>query len=317
MASPVLRRTRFVCVSDTHNTTPKLPAGDVLIHAGDLTNQGSYSELSRAVQWLEKAPFEAKIVIAGNHDITLDKDFFAEHGAHFHNQKPQSHEDCLSLLADSPTITYLDHSSTTIRLRTGARTTFTIFGSPYSPKHGLWAFGYDTQISPTTNNDLLRLWDDIPLDTDIVVTHTPPRTHCDMAPERVSTGCEALRRALWRIRPRLAICGHVHSSRGARRVSWDLTANQTPYHESGVNDWQDPSPEGSRKLSLIDLSSRTTNPLRNEGSHCGADAQRCQMGRQETCIVNAAIMKTSYPHKGGKKMNKPIVVDVDLPIWEA
>ena len=41
-----LRRTRFVCVSDTHNSTPKLPTGDVLIHAGDLTNQGSYQEVS-------------------------------------------------------------------------------------------------------------------------------------------------------------------------------------------------------------------------------------------------------------------------------
>lgn len=75
------RRTRVVCISDTHNSTPKLPDGDVLIHAGDLTNQGSYSEvhlsafligpttyafqLSRAVKWLENTKFEAKIVIAG------------------------------------------------------------------------------------------------------------------------------------------------------------------------------------------------------------------------------------------------------------
>lgn len=42
------RRTRFVCVSDTHNTTVKLPKGDVLIHAGDLTNQGSFSEVRAA-----------------------------------------------------------------------------------------------------------------------------------------------------------------------------------------------------------------------------------------------------------------------------
>lgn len=46
MEAPRLRRTRLVCISDTHNCTPKLPKGDVLIHAGDLTNQGSYSEVS-------------------------------------------------------------------------------------------------------------------------------------------------------------------------------------------------------------------------------------------------------------------------------
>jgi predicted phosphodiesterase len=70
MASvPTLRRTRFVLVSDTHNAGPggpfKLPKGDVLIHAGDLTNQGSFKELQRAVQWIEEAEFESKIVIAG------------------------------------------------------------------------------------------------------------------------------------------------------------------------------------------------------------------------------------------------------------
>lgn len=70
MAS-ILRQTRFVCVSDTHNASPlngafKLPRGDVLIHAGDLTNQGSLSELRRTVDWIEKADFEVKIVVAGN-----------------------------------------------------------------------------------------------------------------------------------------------------------------------------------------------------------------------------------------------------------
>lgn len=68
--SPIqLRKTRFVCVSDTHNASPtgafKLPKGDVLIHAGDLTNQGSQTELRKAIDWIEKADFEVKIVIAG------------------------------------------------------------------------------------------------------------------------------------------------------------------------------------------------------------------------------------------------------------
>jgi 3',5'-cyclic AMP phosphodiesterase CpdA len=64
-AYPTFRKTRIVCVSDTHNQTPSLPKGDVLIHAGDLTNQGSLSELKKTVAWLEKADFEVKIVIAG------------------------------------------------------------------------------------------------------------------------------------------------------------------------------------------------------------------------------------------------------------
>lgn len=58
-----------MCVSDTHNAVPggafKLPEGDVLVHAGDLTNQGTYTELQKAVKWIENANFETKIVIAG------------------------------------------------------------------------------------------------------------------------------------------------------------------------------------------------------------------------------------------------------------
>lgn len=65
------RKTRFVCVSDTHNASPadgafKLPKGDVLIHAGDLTNQGTHSEILKTLNWIEAADFEAKIVVAGN-----------------------------------------------------------------------------------------------------------------------------------------------------------------------------------------------------------------------------------------------------------
>lgn len=36
--------------------------------------------------------------------------------------------------------------------------------------------------------------------------------------------------------------------------------------------------------------------------------------RTETCIVNAAIMANNWG--GPKRFNKPIVVDIDLPVWE-
>ena len=63
------KKVRFVCISDTHNHGPgegfKLPAGDVLVHAGDLTNQGSHDELKKALDWIQKADFAIKIVVAG------------------------------------------------------------------------------------------------------------------------------------------------------------------------------------------------------------------------------------------------------------
>jgi predicted phosphodiesterase len=400
---PAMRKTRFVCVSDTHNATPngsfKLPKGDVLIHAGDLTNQGTFSELKKTIKWIEDADFEAKIVIAGkcvnllekprltregNHDITLDTDFYSQYGMHFHNQNPEDPAKCRELLQQAPSILWLEHEHAVINLvsPSGPQTTFKIFGSPFSPANGMWAFGYGP-------DEAAQLWDWIPLDTDIVVTHTPPKYHCDERRERRAVGCEGLRNALWRVRSRLAVCGHVHEGRGVERVRWDLSASNIKYKESNVTPWEDPGRD-NKKVSIVDLTTRGGNPLENDGSTgdsadgettmldvirqpipvsspltsvnlepCLTSAkpsaklgvskvtasllavptqtlpqatrgqggippsQRCdlaalsgRMGRQETCIVNAAIMASSWPRSEAKKFNKPIVVDIDLPVWK-
>ncbi|KAK8172012.1 ser/Thr protein phosphatase [Phyllosticta citrichinensis] len=289
MSQPTRRRTRFVLISDTHNQTPKLPAGDVLIHAGDLSNTGSHSELRKTVDWLEKAPFEVKIVVAGNHDVTLDEPFYADHGPHFHNQLPQSAQDCLALLRTSPSITYLAHESRTVALQNG--TTFFVFGSPYSPYCGAtWAFQYPRDAAAAA------IWNDVPLDTDVLVTHAPPQHHCDANATGHADGCKALREALWRIRPCMHVCGHRHEGRGAERVRWkiDQPMFSCSYPlEDRTHVWADPG-AGTSKLSW----------------HSAALNGR--MGRRETCVINAAIMAQSYG-RGPKRFNKPIVVDIDLP----
>ncbi|KAH6669176.1 ser/Thr protein phosphatase family protein [Plectosphaerella plurivora] len=379
---PVLRRTRFVLVSDTHNATPHLPRGDVLIHAGDITNRGTHTELSKSIQWLEKADFEVKIIIAGNHDVTLDADFYARQGHALHAQNPQDPQACMALLTSSPCLIYLEHSSRQIKLTSpqGPRTTFTIFGSPFSPRDpahdsSFGAFTYPSpplhDLSPSTTrspSDLPSLWDAIPLDADIVVTHTPARTHLDEAPSRRAKGCEALRRAVWRVRPRLAVCGHVHEARGVERITWDLGCGNVAFKEAGITPWDDPGANG-RKMSVVGLGGAKGSPLRNDGGRGPAERERTEAeasnqlrtpppagveesgpattpgahptigtlglggsdpssmrcdtaallgrtGRRETCFVNCAIMATSYPHPGGRVMNKPIVVDLDLPAWD-
>ena len=64
---------RIVCISDTHNATPELPLGDILIHAGDLTAHGTFDEVQAQLRWLASQPHPHKIVVAGNHDIVLDE----------------------------------------------------------------------------------------------------------------------------------------------------------------------------------------------------------------------------------------------------
>ena len=231
----------------------------------------------------------------GNHDITLDSEFYSRYGHNFHNQNPQDPRKCQELLERSPSITWLKHEAAVINLTcpTGPRTTFKIFGSPYSPANGMWAFAYNA-------DEAKHIWDPIPPDADFVLTHTPLKYYNDLTTS--GRGCEDLRKALWRIRPRLAICGHVHEERGAERVRWNL---EDVKHETMVERWDDPG-RGNKKISLVDLTAEGPYPLDNDG----------KLDRRETCIVNAAIAASSYPHTGGKKFNKPIVVDIDLPVCD-
>lgn len=193
----------------------------------------------------------------GNHDITLDQAFYAEYGQYFHNQCPQDPQSCAELCQKYPSIKFLSHESIEIRLTKpdGPKTSFKVFGSPYSPARGRWAFGY-------SGEEAEQLWSKIPLDADIVVTHTPPKYHCDETSNRGAAGCEVLRRHLWRVRPSLFICGHVHEGRGVERVLWDLSSSHVKYKEVDTRYWIDPG-LGKKKQCRIDLTAGATLPLDN------------------------------------------------------
>lgn len=321
----------------------------------------------------------------GNHDTSLDPEFYSKHGPSFRGYDPEDSVRSISLLTSSPSITYLQHTSAAVRLTDpkGPGTEFTVFGSPYSPKYRLWAFNYRRSNSKTASSDsenaamtgltAEELWAAVPEDTDILITHTPPFGHCDDG-----YGCEDLHKRLATVRPRLHVCGHVHQARGAERVRWDtgsLGPGNDVASEASVEPWQDPNPDPvSAKISLVDLTARggkrplefhdpapptqamperfdlldpsgrvscspslqepdgpdqagladpagrddTTSVCHtsNSGSCSGlpASSMSC-LGRRETCIINCAIAATAWPHIGGKRFHKPIVVDVDLPVW--
>lgn len=331
-------------------------------------------------------------LLLGNHDITLDPEFYSKHGSSFHNQNPQDPATCSSLLSSSPSITYLQHDSATVRLTDprGPGTEFTVFGSPYSPKFGTWAFMYDRPDQASepgaalaTSQSVAELWAAIPSDIDILVTHTPAFTHCDD-----TSGCRDLRMALARVRPRLHVCGHVHQARGAERVRWNLDGSGIDNDgnpEASVECWEDPSRDpASAKISLVDLTARGGkrpldfhDPAPSAGAQSMSDTSgllntvpqvscipsfpgpeplgltkrgdlvgphvspscasvldnrarelavdlratvrrepMAHLGRRETCVINCAIVATGWPHVGGKRFNKPIVVDLDLPVCE-
>jgi hypothetical protein len=61
----------------------------------------------------------------------------------------------------------------------------------------------------------------IPEGVDIVMTHGPPQYVLDRTADGSSAGCEHLRRAIARVRPRMHCFGHVHKGYGAQRVWYD------------------------------------------------------------------------------------------------
>jgi 3',5'-cyclic AMP phosphodiesterase CpdA len=275
------QKIRIVCISDTHNAAPgegySLPKGDILIHAGDLTNNGQPSELNKALKWLREAKYDVKIVVAGNHDLALDE----QHG----DQSDEAVELRQALRGDGELL-YLEHESVKVNVK---GTEISIFGSPFSIAAGKkqWAFQY-----PASQAE--RLWSAIPSDTAILVTHTPPVGHLDASEHWVRGGCPALLGALLRTKPLLHLCGHCHEGRGGRVIRWQDEAEG----EHGVSDWRDPG-AGNKKQSLFDLTrSRLGYALR---------------AGEETAVVNASITAKSHG-RGVKAFNKPVVVDVELPV---
>jgi 3',5'-cyclic AMP phosphodiesterase CpdA len=66
---------KIICISDTHNKHRNLdvPDGDVIVHAGDFSENGTKSETFNFLKWFSGLPHKHKILIAGNHDFYLEK----------------------------------------------------------------------------------------------------------------------------------------------------------------------------------------------------------------------------------------------------
>lgn len=185
---------KIVCISDTHNkhdqVTTDLPSADAIVHAGDITGGGFEHEVRRFLNWYSKLDqYKYKILIAGNHDF-----FF---------------QDCpilaREILKEYPNIIYLENEEVIID---GIK----FYGSPQQPRFFNWAFNVDR------GEKIKKYWDNIPNDTDILITHGPAYGYGDLVINSYShgerVGCEDLLNAIKRVKPHYHICGHVHSGYG-------------------------------------------------------------------------------------------------------
>ncbi|KAL8908125.1 MAG: hypothetical protein Q9207_001017 [Kuettlingeria erythrocarpa] len=299
-------KTRFTIISDTHTRPPfpsndtthayrsPLPAADVLLHAGDLTNVGYIAEHETAFNTISSASAELKIVIAGNHDITLDEDYYRSTGAkRFHRNIPEDtalvREIWTGEKAKAAGIVYLEEGVQSFTLRNGA--TFTIYTSPYQPEFCNWAFPYERDedrfnpSSPGTQNPI----PDHPA-IDILLTHGPPHGILDETRTGEKVGCEHLLRAVRRCRPRLHCFGHIHEGWGAERHDWG---------------------KGSRETVEVDKAEVLRDGCAGVDVTAEGGGGALRWG-EETVFVNASIMDVRY-----RPVNAPWRADLELPVKES
>ncbi|TVY41574.1 putative rhamnogalacturonate lyase C [Lachnellula occidentalis] len=208
--------TCIICISDTHNTKPSLPEGDILLHAGDLSQYGLFDEIQAQLDWLNAQPHRYKIIIAGNHDLILDEKFVKAYPDRELDKPGKSRTDLTW-----GGITYLHNSSVEVECN-GRK--LKIYGSPMTPKCGNFGFQYDPDED---------IWAGIrPKDTDIVLTHGPPAVHLDEG-----KGCRHLLTELWSARPKLVVFGHIHGGRGEERFTFDRIQECYENILMGVRPW--------------------------------------------------------------------------------
>jgi Icc-related predicted phosphoesterase len=181
---------RLVLISDTHflhSQIRQIPDGDILIHAGDITTRGDVKEVTDFNEWLKTLPHKHKIIIAGNHDFCFQ-------------QNPElARKEITNAI-------YLEDSSVTIE---GLK----FYGSPWQPWFFDWAF------NEKRGKPIRKIWDKIPLDTDVLITHGPPMNILDQVARGGNVGCEELRKVIFeKLNLKLHVFGHIHEAYGQAEI---------------------------------------------------------------------------------------------------
>lgn len=180
---------KIVAISDTHcrHKSVKLPPGDLLIHAGDVSYKGELSEVKDFLYWFAGLPFQYKVFIAGNHDF------------YFERTRPAIIQTLI------PTgVTYLNDSGVTIE-------GISIWGSPVTPWFYHWAFNRHRGA------EISKHWNLIPPDTKMLITHGPVFGILDMVINGNHVGDKELLTRIEVLKPAVHVCGHVHESHGQKK----------------------------------------------------------------------------------------------------
>ena len=185
---------KIMFLSDTHGRHleitelyGELPYVDIIVHSGDCTRYGEFEETDLFMNWFSKQNSKHKVLVAGNHDFVL-----------------QQMDRRNWLLANNYGVTYLEDSFININ-------GIGIYGSPWSPVFGMWAF------MKQRNDELDEVWQKVPTDgsVDLLVTHTPRYGRFDVSVRgNYNVGCEMLANRINDIHPKVHVFGHIHECGG-------------------------------------------------------------------------------------------------------
>ncbi|CDM31506.1 hypothetical protein DTO013E5_2201 [Penicillium roqueforti] len=297
-------KTRFLVFSDTHglDTPPNFVSrhyADVAIHCGDLATESKIDEYKASIRFLQAVNAPLKLVIAGNHDFTLDTPMFQKKVAEAQPLDPQlvqkvygNYEEARGLFEKETGITFLDEGIHSFRLQNGAL--LNVYASPYTPSLGDWGFQYH----PERGHDF-RIEN-----VDVVMTHGPPKGIMDYTHSGQRAGCPHLFKAVARAQPRpLMHCfGHIHEGWGAKIVRWRQKVSLEPSHLTDIDN------EKSVLVSRLSTIKGKGNPTEcSTTSNCSEDHNPLQRG-SETLFINAAIEGYEDP-----SIQPPWLVELELP----
>ncbi|KAI9721383.1 MAG: hypothetical protein M1828_005132 [Chrysothrix sp. TS-e1954] len=307
--------TRLLILSDTHDfditSFSKLPPVDVVLHCGDLTENGDLASLKTALTALGSIKAELKLVIAGNHDVVLDRGFFTAQGGRV-EEYDEAIAFCKSTTLREQNVHYLEEGYHEFTLNSGAH--LRIWATPHTPEYGISAFQYPSRqdrfnaLSSSTPEwaecvatDRSIIPDQQRLD--IVMSHGPPKYILDSTNDGNSGGCEHLRRAIAHARPQLHCFGHIHGAWGARRVAWTSQLSKLELEDLDIAEGDGDPTEDAIMFPAPFIGKNSSKkkgyatPGRTEGSRIG----------KETLFVNAAI-----GNDDGTAENAPWIVDLEL-----
>ena len=179
-------------ISDTHTNHEQLNIPDnidLVIHSGDFTNYRDPArnepEAHNFLKWYRELDIPNKVLICGNHDTSIERGLIT--GKYIR----------------SLGIKYLYNETTEVM-------GLEIWGSPYTPTFGDWSF-------MKSRAKIGRVWESIPDNTDIVVSHGPPLGVLDVTNRhdnlQEQCGDRSLLKRVMEIKPKAVLFGHIHNTK--------------------------------------------------------------------------------------------------------